>query len=108
MNREEFLRRLHPAIVHVKYSDNMDEETLEAINAMVDKVFHMSKDEIKSLAKAGKEFRDYEKEVVKEAEHYPELQRCNGRLNEEILRSCMAMGFSPRQTCNALMDSAST
>lgn len=57
MEREEFLRRLHPAITHINASDKMDEETVEAINAMVDKVFHMSNEEIEALAANGKKYR---------------------------------------------------
>jgi hypothetical protein len=51
MNREEFIKKLHPAITHVRASDEMSEETLEAINIMVEKVSKMSKDEIKKLIK---------------------------------------------------------
>jgi hypothetical protein len=54
MNREEFIKKLHPAITHVRASDEMSEETLEAINIMVEKVSKMSKDEIKKLIKDNK------------------------------------------------------
>lgn len=49
MNREEFIKKLHPSITHINASDNMSEETLEAINIMVDKVSKMTSDEIQKL-----------------------------------------------------------
>jgi hypothetical protein len=51
MNRDEFLKKLHPAITHVSASDTMRDETLNAINAMVDKVYKMTYEEITTLSK---------------------------------------------------------
>ena len=104
MEREEFLRRLHPAITHINASDKMDEDTLEAINAMVDKVFHMSKDEIEELAAKGKKYRAWEAKVIMEAEYYPTLKKCNGRFNVEMMRSFYERGFTPISACNAMLD----
>ena len=50
MKRDEFIKKLHPAITHINSSDNMSEETLQAINVMIDKVIKMSDKEIKRIA----------------------------------------------------------
>ena len=65
MNREEFIKKLHPSITHINSSDNMNEETLEAINIMVDKVSKMTTEEIKTLVSENKKPNE-----VKEAEKY--------------------------------------
>lgn len=49
MNRDEFIKKLHPAITHINASDNMSEETLEAINIMVEKVLKMTTKQINQL-----------------------------------------------------------
>lgn len=65
MDRDVFIKKLHPAITHVNASENMSEETLEAINMMVDRVFKMSAEEIKRFVAENKK-----PERVKEAEKY--------------------------------------
>ncbi len=47
MTREEFIKKLHPAITHIRASEEMSKETLEAINNMVEKVTKMTNEEIK-------------------------------------------------------------
>jgi hypothetical protein len=51
MQRDEFIKKLHPAITHINASDNMSEETLHAINQMVDKVSKMTYEQIKLLVR---------------------------------------------------------
>ena len=65
MNREEFNKKKNPSITHKNSSDNMSEETLEAINIMVDKVSKMTTEEIKTLVSENKKPNE-----VKEAEKY--------------------------------------
>lgn len=65
MNREEFIKKLHPANTHVSASDNMSEETLEAINIMVEKVSKMTTEEIKTLVAENRKPSE-----VKEAQKY--------------------------------------
>lgn len=50
MNRFEFIKKLHPAITHCISSDSMSEETLNAINATVEKVLNMTPSERAVLA----------------------------------------------------------
>jgi hypothetical protein len=73
MNRDEFIKKLHPSITHINASDNMDEETVEAINIMVDKVSKMSKREIENLVAENKKPSE-----VKEAEKY--IRECESDL----------------------------
>jgi hypothetical protein len=49
MEREEFIKRLHPSITHIRASEEMSEETLKAIYIMVEKVLKMTEEEIKTL-----------------------------------------------------------
>ena len=65
MNRDEFIKKLHPSITHINASDNMSEETLEAINIMVEKVSKMTIEEIKNLVTENKKPSE-----VKEAEKF--------------------------------------
>ena len=65
MNREEFIKKLHPAITHVRASDDMSEETLEAINIMVEKVTKMTTKEINALVVENRMPKE-----VKEAKEY--------------------------------------
>lgn len=65
MNREAFIKKLHPLITHVNSSDNMSEETLEAINIMVDRVAKMTTEEIKKLVAESKKPQE-----VKDAQKY--------------------------------------
>lgn len=57
MKRDEFIKKLHPAITHVSASDTMSEETVNAINIMVDKVLQMSPEERRVFAKSELENR---------------------------------------------------
>lgn len=72
MNRDEFIKKLHPAITHINASDNMSEETLEAINIMVEKVSKMTTKEIKEMVAQNrvpanvKEARQYMAECEKD------------------------------------------
>lgn len=43
--------KLHPSIVHLNANPNIDEKTIEAINAMVDKISNMSESELDSIYK---------------------------------------------------------
>ena len=103
MTREEFIKKLHPAITHVRASDEMSEETLDAINEMVDKVFTMSSAEIKELSLNANKFRAFEAAVAKESKNYPLLKNCNGRFNREAMKEFYKRGFSPVAACNALI-----
>lgn len=58
MNREEFIKKLHPLITHINASDNMSEEILEAINIMVEKVSKMTTEEIKTMVDENKKQTD--------------------------------------------------
>jgi len=64
MKRDEFIKKLHPAITHVNASDNMSEETVEAINIMVEKVFKMTTEEIKKFVED-----EYKKRIQKDCKH---------------------------------------
>jgi hypothetical protein len=57
MNREEFIKKLHPAITHIRCSDNMSEYLVNAINCMVQKALKMSPDELKSASEQYKRKR---------------------------------------------------
>ena len=95
MNRDEFIKKLHPSITHINASDNMDEETVEAINIMVDKVSKMSKKEIINLVAENKKPSE-----VKEAEKY--IRECESDLGfmgspkyyeaKKIVDNCRAQG----------------
>ncbi len=63
MKREDFIKKLHPAITHINASDNMSEETLDAINIMVERASKMSSDDIKNLKKD----RNYSKQEMIES-----------------------------------------
>ena len=71
MDKEEFHKRLHPAISHINASDNMSEETLEAINIMVEKVTKMSTEEIKRMVRNNRK-----PDSVKDAQRY--MYSCEG------------------------------
>jgi hypothetical protein len=74
MNRDEFIKKLHPSITHINASDNMSEETLEAINIMVEKVSKMTTEEIKNMVAENKKPSE-----VKEAQKY--IQECEKDMN---------------------------
>lgn len=106
MNRDQFIKKLHPAITHIRASDNMSAEQLDAINEMVEKVFHMSADEIKALSANAKAFRDFEANVAIESKNYPLLKKCNGHFNYELMRRFFNQNFTAIQACNAMVEAA--
>jgi hypothetical protein len=42
MDRTLFLKKLHPSITHISASDDMKDDTIHAINTMVERVVNMS------------------------------------------------------------------